>query len=86
MLPKITKGSIHLQWKTCGKNSCRCNVGALHGPYVALHRRIGGRQTKKYIRLADLPVVLAMLEVIAGPTQVLHEVQHDLKEGGRAYY
>ena len=86
MLPKMAKGSIHIQWKTCGKDNCRCNAGALHGPYVALHRRIGGRQTKKYVRLVDLPDILAKLQVIGGPALVLHEIQHDLKEVARDHY
>ena len=30
-------GSLHLEWKYCGRENCRCaKGGALHGPYGAV--------------------------------------------------
>jgi hypothetical protein len=48
-LPKMTApGSLHLNWTTCGKPTCRCAKGILHGPYVYRRWREGGRQRKLY--------------------------------------
>jgi hypothetical protein len=55
-------GSIHLDWVTCGKPTCRCARGLSHGPYAVLRWREGGRQRKRYIRWRDLPRVLAEME------------------------
>ena len=39
----------------CGKPSCRCNAGKLHGPYSFLYwRDEHGCQRRRYIRKADI--------------------------------
>ena len=43
------RGSLHLEWKRCGKPACRCNLGVLHGPYWYHHFRVDGRQRKQYV-------------------------------------
>ena len=43
------RGSLHLEWKRCGKADCRCGGGALHGPYWYRHFREDGRQRKQYV-------------------------------------
>jgi hypothetical protein len=50
-LPKPTplRGSLHVEWKRCGKVQCRCAGGALHGPYFYRHERRAGRQFKTYV-------------------------------------
>ena len=50
-LPKIdtAKGSLHLEWKSCGKPNCRCQKGYPHGPYVVRRWRQGGQQRKEYV-------------------------------------
>ena len=50
-LPK--KGAVCAQWKRCGRPSCRCVRGQLHGPYHCLFWREGGRLRKRYIRQAE---------------------------------
>ena len=62
-LPKIgpLPGSVHIEWKRCGRSNCRCARGRLHGPYYARHWRDGGRQKKAYVRESDLPLVLLAL-------------------------
>jgi hypothetical protein len=55
-------GTVHPQYKRCGKASCRCaeaNGSRLHGPYYYHFERINGRQYKRYIPMADAPVVVA---------------------------
>jgi hypothetical protein len=50
-LPKVRPltGSLHAEWKTCGKPNCRCVHGDLHGPYYFRHWREHGRQRKVYV-------------------------------------
>ena len=60
-LPKGAVGSLHLEFKKCGRPNCRCQRGLLHGPYLYRHRREGGRQRKAYVPMKRLgEVVLAM--------------------------
>ena len=51
LLPK--KMAICQQYRKCGKTPCRCNTGALHGPYFFHFFRVDGRLAKRYIRKAD---------------------------------
>lgn len=48
-------------WTRCGKLTCRCNAGHLHGPYHALHWRDGTVQRRRYVRSTDVPTVRAIL-------------------------
>ena len=52
-LPKTGLASVCPQWVRCGKPSCRCARGELHGPYFSLFWRAGGRLHKRYVRAAD---------------------------------
>lgn len=58
MLPKTPIGSLHLEFKSCGRLNCRCRRGLLHGPYFYRHWRESGRQRKAYISRKDMPAVL----------------------------
>src|SRR5215208_3796496 len=51
MLPK--KIAICKQFRKCGKAGCKCNAGALHGPYFYFFYRENGKLKKSYIRKAD---------------------------------
>ena len=51
MLPKIA--AICPQYRKCGKAGCKCNTGALHGPYFFYFYREDGKLKKTYIRKAD---------------------------------
>ena len=42
-------GSIHSELVRCGKRSCKCNKGSLHGPYYYLYRYEGGVLKKSYV-------------------------------------
>jgi hypothetical protein len=54
-------GSLHAEWVRCGKVSCKCARGALHGPYWRHQWREGGRTRRRYVRQADLGDVRAAL-------------------------
>jgi hypothetical protein len=62
--PKIEplRGSLHLEWKRCGKSKCRCRAGRLHGPYVIRRWRHDGRQSKAYVPAAKLMATLLAIE------------------------
>lgn len=51
MLPKNT--AICQQFRKCGKGGCKCNAGALHGPYFFYFYRVDGKLKKSYIRKDD---------------------------------
>jgi len=54
-------GSLHAEWKRCGKPSCRCTRGELHGPYWYRRWRESHRQRRQYITGRDLERVKAEL-------------------------
>jgi len=64
LLPKIypLPGSLQPELKRCGKPTCRCTRGELHGPYWYRRWREGGRQRRAYVKEADLERVGAALE------------------------
>ena len=55
-LPKIgpLPGSLQADLKTCGKPTCRCARGELHGPYWSHRWRDKGRQRRRYVKAADV--------------------------------
>ena len=55
-------GFIETRYVKCGSSSCVCASGKGHGPYHYWIYKQGKRKFKKYIRKADLPVVLARIE------------------------
>jgi hypothetical protein len=58
-LPKSLPGAVCAQWKRCGRRSCRCSRGLLHGPYFFRFWREGGKLTKAYVRPDELEHVRA---------------------------
>jgi len=59
------RGSLHREWKRCGKATCRCAPGradrAQHGPYFYRSYRVAGLQRRQYVRPADLRVTAAAI-------------------------
>jgi len=52
-LSPLCSGSLHEQYLTCGKPTCRCHdreSPQLHGPYYLWIRRIGGKQVNRTLR------------------------------------
>ena len=46
--------AICKQFVRCGKPSCRCAQGHLHGPYYYEFSRKGERLVKRYVKKADV--------------------------------
>ena len=55
-------GSLHLEYKRCGKAACHCNDGFLHGPYIYRRWREHGRQRRQYIPMPKLASTLMAVE------------------------
>lgn len=79
-LPKTAVGSLHLEFKTCGRPNCRCRRGLLHGPYLYRHSRDGGRQRKEYVPMKRLGEVLLEMERQQATAKRPAEVVRVLKE------
>jgi hypothetical protein len=54
-------GSLHATYVRCGKASCRCARGALHGPYWRRQWREAGRTRRRYVRQNDVEGLQATL-------------------------
>jgi hypothetical protein len=61
LLPKIVAqgGTIHRQFVRCGKASCKCARGELHGAYYYHFLRINGRLKKRYLKADQVEAVKA---------------------------
>jgi hypothetical protein len=79
-LPKMRGiGSVHLEFKRCGKPTCRCSRGLLHGPYIYRHWRENGRQRKAYIVMAALRGTFEAIERQRAGTPKIAEILRLLK-------
>lgn len=56
-LPKMLPGAVCAQMVRCGKPSCKCARGKLHGPYFYRFVWQGGRQRKVYLKQAEVEQV-----------------------------
>jgi hypothetical protein len=61
-LPKMLPGVVCSEWKKCGKPSCRCARGELHGPYYYRYWREAGRLRKVYVARRDVVEVMRCCE------------------------
>ena len=59
-LPQVC--SLQRESRRCGKPSCRCARGMLHGPYWYLRWREGGRQRRRYVRLERVEAMRVVVE------------------------
>jgi len=73
-------GSLHLEFKRCGRPNCRCGEGWLHGPYLYRHRREDGRQKKEYVPMKRLCEVVFEMERLRVKTHGAPRVRQALKE------
>jgi hypothetical protein len=83
-------GSLQREWRRCGKPTCRCTNGMLHGPYWYLRWRDRGRQRRRYVprervdgmqaaieqRRRLRPPVWSLRRTLAELRQIMKEVQH----------
>ncbi len=56
------KGVVISEMKRCGKLTCRCALGHLHGPYHYRYYREAGRLRKHYIKPENLAAVSEGIE------------------------
>jgi hypothetical protein len=58
-LPKSIPGAVIPQMVRCGKPSCKCARGELHGPYFYRFWRTGRRLRKIYVRKSEAAAIKA---------------------------
>jgi hypothetical protein len=61
LLPKIAAqgGTVHKQFVRCGKSSCKCARGELHGAYYYYFVRVNGRLRKRYLKTDEVEAIQA---------------------------
>ena len=84
-LHKILKGSVCVQWVTCGKPSCKCTRGDLHGPYYYRFWREDGRLRKEYVKREDLAAVQAATRAYHEAKQVIKDSWVFLRQSRKAF-
>ncbi len=63
VLPKILCGSVHREFKKCGKSNCKCAKGQLHGTYYYHFVRVDGKLKKRYLKASEVEQIqIACLE------------------------
>ena len=62
LLPKIVTqgGTVHKQFVRCGKLSCKCARGELHGAYHYYFVRVDGRLKKRYLKADEVEAIHAV--------------------------
>jgi len=74
------RGSLHIEFKRCGRRGCRCRRGLLHGPYLYRHWREQGRQRKAYVPMNRLAETLLEMERYREATPRPAQVARTLRE------
>jgi hypothetical protein len=74
------RGTLVSDWMRCGKPSCACARGRLHGPYLSLRWREGGRQRRHYVRRQDAATVLQRLAAWRTLHPPAHQVRQELAQ------
>ena len=46
--------SLSYVYRKCGKKTCKCQRGQLHGPYPALQIKVNNKRTIKMVKKADI--------------------------------
>jgi hypothetical protein len=83
--PKITPlpGSLHLEWRRCGRPNCRCARGQLHGPYLVRRWWHAGKQHKAYIprdRVEEVAAGIAAWQRLHPPAWTMRHLLADLHQ------
>ena len=68
------RGSLQTQGRRCGKETCRCAEGELHGPYVYLATRSGDRTRMLYVAADVAEEVSRRVEMTAELEAALAEI------------
>jgi hypothetical protein len=56
-LPKILCGTVHREFKKCGKSNCKCARGELHGAYYYHFVRVDRKLKKRYLKASEVEQV-----------------------------
>jgi hypothetical protein len=76
------RGSLHVEWRRCGKPRCRCTRGTLHGPYWVRRWWENGKQRKAYVRrhqVADVAAGIAAWQTLHPPVWAMRQALADLR-------
>lgn len=80
-LPKTPAiGSVHLEFKRCGKPTCRCSQGLLHGPYAYHRWRAGRVQRKAYVPMSGLQKFVEALDACQAQTPRTCDIRQTMQE------
>ncbi len=73
-------GSVHIEWKVCGRPWCRCSQGKrLHGPYYYRRWRENGKQRRAYVSGDDLEKTLLAVELYRSERPLISSIRASLK-------
>jgi hypothetical protein len=61
-LPKMLPGTVHPCYVRCGKATCRCAQGQLHGPYFYRYWRERGKLKKQYVPRGEVDRIRRLCE------------------------
>lgn len=78
-------GCLSASLQRCGKASCRCGRGDLHGPYWSRFWREGGRRRREHVRAQDLEQVRAAVALWRRLHPPARTLRAQLGELGRAF-
>jgi hypothetical protein len=82
--PKIIPlpGSLHVEWRRCGKANCSCARGALHGPYWVRRWWEHGKQRKAYVprdRIVEVVASITAWQTLHPPTWTMRQMLAELR-------
>src|SRR5437867_3424347 len=68
------RGALQHQMRRCGKPGCRCAAGELHGPYIYVSVRTGGRSRLLYVPTDAVDAVRRRVKVTGRLEAALAEI------------
>ena len=81
-LPQI-RGTVHVQYRVCGRQNCRCRRGERHAAYYLFWRQ-AGKLRKRYIRSEELEATRAACEARRRRQQAWREAERAAQASWRA--
>jgi hypothetical protein len=79
----LLRGSVQAEYRRCGKPTCQCRWGALHGPYFYRYWHEQGRRRKAYVPEQELARVQAAIARYHETFPPLWPIRRALMELGR---
>lgn len=78
--PGLLPGSVCMQYVRCGKPTCACRTGKLHGPYYYRVWREDGVVQKAYVRPDEIESVLAACAAYGQLSRALRSLRRQRQE------